>query len=69
MIEKIRGRLDNYVGKEITIKYNLGRNKFEKYNAVITELYDNIFIVETENKSTKSFSYIDVLTQMIKINY
>ncbi len=69
MIEKIRGKLDNYIGKEITIKYNLGRNKFEKYSAIIKELYDNVFIVETKNNSTKSFSYIDVITQTVKISY
>ena len=68
MIGQIREKLNDYVGEEVVIKYNLGRNKYEKYNVVITELYENIFIVESDNIK-KSFSYKDVLTNTIKIDY
>ncbi len=68
MIPAIREKLNNYIGKEVVIKYNLGRNKYEKYNVIIKELYDNIFVVEN-NESKKSFSYTDVLTNTIKIDY
>lgn len=69
MIEQIRGKLNDYIGKEVVIKYNLGRNKFEKYNVVIKELYDNVFLVQLNTKEKKSFSYSDVLTNTIKINF
>ncbi len=68
MIGQIREKLNDYVGEEVVIKYNLGRNKYEKYNVVIKELYENIFIVESDNIK-KSFSYKDVLTNTIKIDY
>ena len=68
MIGQIREKLNDYVGEEVVIKYNLGRNKHEKYNVVIKELYENIFIVESDNIK-KSFSYKDVLTNTIKIDY
>ncbi len=68
MIGQIRGKLDEHIGKEVFIQYNLGRNKFEKYKVIIKELYDNVFIVEVKNNK-KSFSYTDVLTKTIKINY
>lgn len=68
--EKIKDELNNYLGKKIKIKYNLGRNKFEEYEAIIKELYNHIFIVElNENNNTffKSFSYIDVITKTIRL--
>ena len=48
----------------------MGRNKFEEYHVVVKELYDYIFLVEDTKASTiKSFSYSDVITQTIKIDY
>lgn len=65
----IRKALRNYLGREVTIKYNLGRNKYESYRATITNLYNQVFLVEVldENKSVKSFSYADIITKTIKI--
>ena len=69
MIRQIREKLSDYIGENVVIEYNLGRNKYEKYNVVIKELYENIFIVEVNNCIKKSFSYTDVLTKTIKIDY
>ena len=69
MVDEIKNKLGSYIGHEVTIKYNLGRNKFEKYNVTIKELYDNVFLVESSSKEKKSFSYIDILTKTIKIDY
>lgn len=68
MIKDIRGKLNSHIGHNIKVKYNLGRNKYENYDAIIKELYDNIFIIEANNQ-IKAFSYIDVLTNTIKIDY
>ena len=68
-INMIRSELVSYIGKEINIKYNLGRNKFEKYNVILKELYDYIFLVENESGIVKSFTYSDVITKTIKIDY
>ena len=69
MIGQIRGKLNNYIGEEVTIKYNLGRNKYEKYKVTIKELYENVFLVELNNNCKKSFTYTDVITKTIKIDY
>lgn len=69
MIAQIRSKLNENIGKEVVIKYNLGRNKYEKYNVVIKELYENVFLVQLGNKERKSFTYSDVLTNTIKIDY
>lgn len=71
-LQEIKKKVNNNIGNNVTIKYNLGRNKIEKYNVKIKETYKNIFIVELKNENTteiKSFSYADVMTKTIKIDY
>lgn len=67
----IKEKLNNYLGKDAVIKYNLGRNKYEKYNVIIKKLYNNLFLVELkdESKEIKSFTYSDVITKTIKIDF
>ena len=68
MISKVKKELLNHIGDVVSIKYNLGRNKYEEYEAVVKELYDYVFLVECDNV-IKSFSYIDVITKTIRIDY
>ena len=67
-IYEIKKKLKKNIGKYVYIKYNLGRNKYEDYKVKIKELYDNIFIVES-NLGIKSFSYSDIMTNTIHIDY
>lgn len=63
-------KLNNHIGAYVTIKYNLGRNKYKKYHVKIKELYNNIFLVELKDDNViTSFSYNDVITKTIKIDY
>lgn len=66
MIENVKNNIEELIGKEAIIKYSLGRNKYEKYNGIIKETYNKIFLFET-NGIKKSFSYVDVLTKNVKI--
>lgn len=68
-LDKIKEELNNYLGKKITIKYNLGRNKYEKYEVILKELYNHVFLVKLNNDNIKSFSYSDIITKTIKIDY
>ncbi len=65
----VKKALSNYLGKTITIRYNLGRNKYEMYKATIKNLYNCVFLVEvvSEKHIIKSFSYADIITKTIKI--
>ena len=67
-ISKVKKELLEHIGDIVSIKYNLGRNKYEEYEAIVKELYDFVFLVECDNV-IKSFSYIDVITKVIKIDY
>lgn len=70
-IDKVKEVLKNHIGDTVTIKYNLGRNKHESYDVKIKELYQYVFLVEMESNqdTVKSFSYSDVITKTIKINF
>ena len=66
--ETIKNALIPYLGKILKIKHNLGRNKYETYEAKLIKLYNCVFLIElTENKIIKSFSYADIITKTIKI--
>ena len=67
-ISKVKMELLEHLGDIVSIKYDLGRNKYEEYEAKIKELYDYIFLVDTD-LGVRSFSYIDVITHTIKIDY
>jgi len=69
VINEIKKELTNYIGSEVVIKHNLGRNKCEEYSVTIRELYDFVFLVELESNEKKSFSYSDVLTKVIRIDF
>ena len=68
-IEGIKEELKHHIGDNITINYSLGRNKHEIYHVCIKELYNHIFLVKTKDNIIKSFSYSDVISKTIRINY
>ena len=66
-LQEIKTKVNENIGNNVTIKYNMGRNKIEKYNVKIKETYKNIFIVETNKTEIKSFTYTDIMTKTIKL--
>lgn len=71
-VEQVKKELNGHVGETVTIKCNMGRNKYEKYHVRIKELYNYVFLVEVQGNiysQIKSFSYSDVITKTIKIDY
>ncbi len=68
--DSIKKTLAPYIGKTVKIKCNLGRNKYETFEATIKKIYNFLFLVEIngKQKSVKSFSYADVISKTIKIS-
>lgn len=67
---KIREDLQKHIGDDATIRYNLGRNKFESYEVKIDKTYEHVFLVKLKDREeTKSFTYADVMTKIVKITY
>lgn len=70
--EEVKNKINNNKGKIITLRYSLGRNKYEKYQAEIKEAYNNVFVVKLDvmgREEIKSFSYTDIITKTLKIDY
>lgn len=67
-VSSVKKDLLEHLGDVVKLKYSLGRNKYEEYEAKIKELYNNVFLVDT-SLGVKSFTYIDVITKVIKIDY
>lgn len=68
-INDVKSKLSKYIGHKLILNYNLGRNKYEEFEAIIKKLYNYIFIVELINRETptlKSFTYSDVITKTLK---
>ena len=63
-ISQVKKRIEGYKDRKVKIIFDIGRNKTEKFDAVISELYPSVFIVLKDNEK-KSFSYADVLTNTV----
>lgn len=68
-VDTVKQELKKHLGADVTINYNLGRNKYEKYDVKIKKLYNHIFLVELPHQEIKTFAYTDVITKTIKIEY
>ncbi|MEG1509529.1 MAG: Veg family protein [Clostridia bacterium] len=56
-------------GRQLLFEINKGRNKFEKHNGFIKDIYPSIFTMQVVIDSVKvlmTFPYSDVLTKNIK---
>lgn len=65
-LDREKTRIKNLLNKQVRLKVNIGRNKYEYYNGVIEGMYDSVFTVSV-NGIIKSFSYADLLTKNVLI--
>ena len=65
-IQKIKNKIEALKNKPLHFKLNGSRNQIEEFDGKITEIYNYIFIVETNN-TKKSFSYSDILIENLEI--
>lgn len=69
MINKIIKELNINRCKTLKITVNNIRNKSDCYTGNIIEMYERIFIVECVDNIKRSFSYSDILTGIIEVEY
>ena len=65
-INKIKIKITQLVDKNLKIRVNLGRNKYEYLEGKIDRIHKNIFTINT-NKGIRSFSYSDIVTKAVVI--
>ena len=63
---KAKEQIESLIGKEVHIKANIGRNKYEYYEGVILQVYPYLFTVKVADL-VKSFSYVDLVTKDVQL--
>ena len=69
MINKIKKEIECKKDHIYHFRFNGARNQIEEFDGIITEIYNYIFIIKTNNikRELKSFTYSDVLIGNLEI--
>ena len=60
-IDTVKKYVTSYLGKKMNFRYNAGRGQIDEFTGIITDVYNGVFLIKTEDYKIKSFSYSDVL--------
>ena len=63
---KVKEQVEKMLNKNVRIKVNVGRNKYEYYEGIILAVYPFLFTVMVDTQ-VKSFSYVDLLTKDVQL--
>ncbi|MBR2336553.1 MAG: Veg family protein [Clostridia bacterium] len=68
-IKSVKDAIKGVKGERVSVKVNLGRNKFVTYDGTLTEVYPSLFTVEPSGdfKGKTSFSYAELVCGNVKI--
>lgn len=69
-INAIKEKVKSLSGKDVTVKLNLGRNKFVTFPATVNGVYPSLFTVSPFDKNflgKTAYSYSEILCGRVKI--
>lgn len=69
-INSIKESIKSLSGKNVTVKLNLGRNKFVTFPAVVNGIYPSLFTVSPFDKNflgKTAYSYSEILCGRVKV--
>ena len=69
-INSIKDTVKALSGKDVTVKLNLGRNKFVTFPAVVNGIYPSLFTVRPDDKNClgkTAYSYSEILCGRVRI--
>lgn len=69
-IDSAKSYVESLVGQDVNVKVNRGRNKIKKYQGVISEAHENVFVVKLKSDlfDRISCTYVDMLCGAIVID-
>ena len=68
-LQKVKQDVENYIGQEIVVKANIGRNKCICKRGMIDSTYPNLFVFkDIETQSKLSYSYTDLVTNNLQLS-
>lgn len=66
---RIKQDVDSYIGQEILVKANIGRNKSICRKGTIDSTYSNLFVFKDQETSNKmTYNYTDIVTNTLEIS-
>ncbi|AQW21705.1 hypothetical protein PL11_007125 [Lentilactobacillus curieae] len=68
----IKHKIDDHLGQHISVTSQIGRRKTATREGILRETFPAVFVVELDKDSSLnrvSYSYTDVLTKNIKIEF
>ncbi len=69
-IKSIKDMVRSFYSKPVTVKLNLGRNKYVTFPATLNGIYPSLFTVSPDDKNflgKTSYSYSEILCGRVKI--
>jgi len=71
VLASIKNEIDDHIGEKVTLRANNGRRKIIVSNGVLEKTYTSIFVVRLEDdiQRTVTYSYSDVLTKTVQIDF
>ena len=69
-VQQIKNAVQGVYLKPVTIKLNLGRNKFVTFPATVSGVYPSLFTVSPEDKNflgKTAYSYSEILCGRVKL--
>ncbi len=70
-VNAIKEKNKTLSGKDVTVKLNLGRNKFVTFPAVVSGVYPSLFTVSPFDKNflgKTAYSYSEILCGRVKVS-
>lgn len=64
---KIRAYINSKIGNKVVIISFQNRNREEKYEGIVNNVYNHLFTIIQKDGRCKSFSYVDILTGNIRV--
>ncbi|MCL2757626.1 MAG: Veg family protein [Coriobacteriia bacterium] len=72
IVDRIRGKLEDYTGTRLKVKANMGRSRIIECEGVLTQAHPQLFIMEVEKKRGRvmrqSYQYVDILTGVVELS-
>jgi uncharacterized protein Veg len=72
-LAEIKEHLDNHIGEPVTLITHESRNRTIEHQAVVRETFRSVFVLDLKQDGHEfdraSFSYTDLLTENIELNF
>lgn len=72
-LAEIKQQLDDHIGESVTLITHESRHRTVEHEAVVRETFRSVFVLDLKQEGNEfdraSFSYTDILTDNIEVNF